>query len=133
MKPTNRMSSTDYLVRHNRAVEGQRAPFGRSLDKLTAGQKKDLVLSNRLRSSPGRVAIYGWHRKNGVPIQPLSTVHGAPYADYSYGVRLISATAFVNGEAQPLADLMQNPRLAGIISNEGPITKAQGLLSSLYH
>ena len=132
MKPTNQMSSTTYLMQHNLTVDGQRAALGRSLDELTAGQKKDLVLSNRLRSAPGRVAIYGWHRTNGVPIQPLSTVHGALYADYSHGVRLVSETAYVNGKARSLADIMQDPELAQIISSEGPINAAQVLLASLY-
>lgn len=95
MKPTNQMSSTTYLMRHSQTVDGQRASLGLNHDELTAGQKKDLVLSLRLRSAPGRVAIYGWHRTNGVPIQPLSTVHGALYADYSHGVRLVSETAYV--------------------------------------
>jgi hypothetical protein len=133
MKPTNQMSSTTYLLQHNQTVDGQRAPLGRSLGDLTAGQKKDLVLSLRLRSAPGRVAIYGWHRTNGVPIQPLSTVHGALYADYSHGVRLVSETAFMNGKAYSLADIMQDPNLARIISSEGPIANAEGLLASLYN
>lgn len=132
MKPTNKMSSTDYLMRHNQTVEGQRAGYGKLPAALTAGQKKDLVLSNRLRKSPGRVAIYGWHRTNGKPIQPLSTVHGALYADYSHGVRLVSATAYVNGEPQSLTSIIQDPQLAKIVSNEGPIARAGGLLASLY-
>ncbi len=132
MKPTNKMSSTDYLMRHNQTVEGQRAGFGHISAALMAGQKKDIVLSNRLRNAPGRVAIYGWHRTNGKPIQPLSTVHGARYADYSHGVRLVSGTAYVNGEAQSLTSIMQDPQLSKIVSNEGPIARAQGLLASLY-
>jgi hypothetical protein len=133
MKPTSQMSSTTYLMQHNQTVDGQRAPLGQTLDQLTAGQKKDLVLSLRLRSAPGRVAIYGWHRTNGVPIQPLSTVHDALYADYSHGVRLVSETAFINGKAYSLVDIMQDPNLARIISSEGPITNAGGLLASLYN
>lgn len=132
MKPTNKMSSTDYLMRHNQTVEGQRAGFGRIPAALTAGQKKDIVLSNRLRKVPGRVAIYGWHRTNGKPIQPLSTVHGASYADYSHGVRLVSDTAYINGEARSLTSIMQDPQLSQIVSSEGPIARARGLLASLY-
>lgn len=132
MQPTNQMSSTDYLMRHNQTVEGQRTPFGQSSRQLTAGQKKDIVLSNRLLKAPGRVAIYGWHRENGVAIQPLSTVHGAQYADYSHGVRLVSATAFVNGKPRSLSELMQDEQLAWIVSSEGPIRRADGLLASLY-
>jgi hypothetical protein len=132
MQPSSQMRSTDYLWRHNQTVERQRNEFCRMPDVLTAGQKKDLVLSSRLRTAPGRVAIYGWHRKSGAPIQPLSTIHGEGYADYSHGVRLVSATAFVNGVAQPLTDLLQDPRLAQIISNEGPIAEPRVLLASLY-
>ncbi len=40
--------------------------------KLIAGHKKDVVITNRLLTMPKRVAIYGWHRPNGSPIQPLA-------------------------------------------------------------
>jgi len=132
MPPTSQMRSTDYLLRHNRTVDAQRAAAGPRLGVLTAGQKKDLVLSNRLKSAPGRVAIYGWHRGNGAPIQPLSTVHGAFYADYSHGVRLVSATAFVNGAPQPLTEVLQDPVLAPIVSSEGPIAEPRRLQASLH-
>ena len=124
MTPGPQMSSTDYLVRHNRTVEGQLR--GASVaGHLTSGHKKDLVLTNRLSSNRGRVAIYGWHRTNGRAIQPLSTVHGATYADYSHGVRLISQTAYLNGRPVRLADLMADPDYASVISDEGPIRAAQ--------
>ena len=58
---------------------------------------------------------------NGRAIQPLSTVHGAQYADYSHGIRLISRTAYVNGRAVDLATLLGDGELAGLISDERPI------------
>ena len=131
MPPTAQMESTDYFLRHNRTVSQQRDKTGVRLAALTAGQKKDIVLSNRLRSKPGRVAIYGWHRQSGRPIQPLSTVHGASYADYSHGVRLVSSTAYVNGHPQPLADILQDARLARIVNSEGPIPELDRLIDSL--
>ena len=131
MRPGAQMQSTDYFSRHNLTVNRQRGDSGFALSALTAGQKKDIVLSNRLRSKPGRVAIYGWHRKNGKPIQPLSTVHGEGYADYSHGVRLISATAFVDGEPRALAEILEDPQLAAAVSSEGPITQSERLLASL--
>lgn len=131
MPPTAQMESTDYFWRHNRTVQEQRGRSGYLPAALTAGQKKDIVLSNRLRSKPGRVAIYGWHRPNGKPIQPLSTVHGARYADYSHGVRLVSTTAYVNGVRRPLAQILQDPQLSRIVSSEGPIPNSGGLLTSL--
>ncbi len=131
MPPTAQMASTDYFWRHQATVEEQRVRAGQVATALSAGQKKDIVLSNRLRSKAGRVAIYGWHRPNGQPIQPLSTVHGAYYADYSHGLRLVSSTAFVNGTPYPLAEILEDPQLSQIVSGEGPIPNSAGLLVSL--
>ena len=61
------------------------------------------------------------HRRNGKPIQPLSTVHGAGYADYSPGIRLVSRTAYLDGREVDLERLMGDPRYAGLISHEGPL------------
>lgn len=132
MKPGRMMSSTPYLLQHDETLDAQRRGTGGKLTELTAGQKKDIVLTTRLLSHPGRVAIYGWHRPNGRPIQPLSTVHGASYADYSHGVRLVSRTAFVNGKPVPLDEIMRDRQLAPIVSREGPIPDATRLLASLY-
>jgi len=130
MTPGAQMSSTRYFRQHNETVEGQTR--GREERMLTAGQKKDLVLTNRLRSHPGRVAIYGWHKPNGQPIQPLSTVHGEFYSDYSHGVRLVSQTAFVGGRPVALADLLADPDYAQILTGEGPIPAPERLMASLY-
>jgi len=132
MKPTSQMESTAYLLEHNRTLVIQRSEGGMGLTELTAGQKKDIVLTNRLRSKPGRVAIYGWHRLNGKPIQPLSTVHGAAYSDYSHGVRLISRTAFVDGVERDLAAIIQDRELAHVVSSEGPIADPARLLAKQY-
>lgn len=132
MKPTAQMVTTAYLLEHNRTLDAQRAQQGSNLAELTAGQKKDIVLTKRLRTKPGRVAIYGWHRQNGKPIQPLSTVHGAAYADYSHGVRLVSRTAFVNGKPRDLATIIEDPAVAHLISSEGPIADPERLLAAQY-
>lgn len=116
------MRSTDYLMRHDATVDAQARRAGAAPGTLISGQKKDVVLTTRLIAKPGRVAIYGWHRANGQPIQPLSTVHGAGYADYSHGVRLVSRTAFLDGKPVDLRSLIASPRYAGLLSDEGPVT-----------
>ena len=116
------MRSTGYLLRHNATVEAQRHRAGAAPGALISGHKKDVVLTTRLATRPGRVAIYGWHRGNGQPIQPLSTVHGAGYADYSHGVRLVSRTAYLDGKPVDLRSLIAAPRYAGLLSDEGPVT-----------
>lgn len=126
----DQMRSTHYYQLHNALVKQQRAVAGGTPDVLTAGHKKDLVLSARLWSQPGRVAIYGWHRGIDAPIQPLSTVHGAQYADYSHGVRLVSTVVFVNGQPRSIFDILADPRLAILLSDEGPLPRAAELLGA---
>ena len=125
------MRSTAYYRTHNDLIEAQRVTLGVSLGALTTGDKKDLVVTNRLWSKPSSVAIYGWHRTDGSPIQPLSTLHGERYADYSHGVRLIGAVAYVDGEPRPLVDLLENPDWAPVLSDEGPIPRVTELIAAL--
>ncbi len=117
MTPGPQMSSTTYLLRHNETIQGQLGGRG----GLIAGQKKDVVMASRMASAPGRVAIYGWHRSGGSPIQPVSTVHGANYADYSHGIRLVSKTAYLDGRAVSLDDLLGSSRYAYLLNQEGPL------------
>jgi len=127
MKPGPLMRSNAYFLEHQSRIEKQRG--GRPLGILCAGHKKDVVLTNRLREKPGRVAIYGWHKPNGEPIQGLSTVHGARYADYSHGVRLVNRWVLIDGEYRSIFDLLNNPRLAPLFTYEGVINNARGLMS----
>jgi len=115
------MSSTAYYVTHNDRIAAQRAELAAPPGALLAGHKKDVVLTGRLASKTGKIAIYGWHRRDGRPIQPLSTVHGAGYADYSHGIRLVSSVVFVDGEATSLATALRDPELASVLSDEGPL------------
>jgi hypothetical protein len=127
----NAMRSTGYSLRHNELVGAQRTALGVPLGALVAGDKKDLVLTNRLRSHMDRVAIYGWHSGDGKPIQSLSTVHGWRYADYSHGARLISAQVFINGSPRSIFTVMQNDQLAPVLSNEGVIADVMRLIENL--
>lgn len=116
-----RMTSTDYYRAHNALIEGQARAEAVAPGALVSGDKKDVVLTNLLTRNPGRIAIYGWHRGNGVPIQPLSTVHGACYEDYSHGIRLVADTAWLDGAWRPLGDLLRDASTAALVSDEGPI------------
>jgi hypothetical protein len=120
------MRSNLYLERHQLRIDEQRS--GLRLGELISGHKKDLVLTNRLRLFPDRVAIYGWHRAPHDPIQPLSTVHGARYVDYSHGVRLVSTTVLVDGRPRSIYDALQDSRVAPVLSREGVTRDAWGLM-----
>jgi hypothetical protein len=131
LPPGEQMRSTGYYVRHNELVQAQRSTASATPAVLTAGHKKDLVITKQLWSTPGRVAIYGWHRSEKAPIQPLSIVHGARYADYSHGVRLVSTTAFVDGKPRSIYDLMRDERFATLLSDEGPLNGLPEALRAL--
>ncbi len=111
------MTTNYYYGLHHTKVEAKRKVF--PLGVLTAGHKKDVVISNRLLWYPARVAIYGWHFTTGKPIQPLSTVHEHSYADYSHGIRLIDATVTVDGVDMPLVDVLKSPVMHKLLSDEG--------------
>ncbi len=121
----DQMRSTAYYLRHNRMIRDQRLALGGPLGELISGHKKDVVMTNRLDGKQGRVAIYGWHRPSGVPIQPLSTVHGSNYADYSHGIRLISTTTLLDGQPCSIWTILEDPALAGLLSDEGAVRVAR--------
>jgi hypothetical protein len=128
LPPGPQMRSTAYYCRHSEMIRRQSLALGLPLGSVVSGHKKDLVLTNRLCPSDGRVAIYGWHRGPGSPIQPLSTVHGAPYADYSHGVRLVSTIALIDGKCGSIFDVLEDPRLSPVLSDEGPILNGRQLM-----
>jgi hypothetical protein len=121
MPPGPRMRSSEYFLRHQKMIEASRG--NRPLGALTAGHKKDIVLSKRLLRQPDRIAIYGWHRSIEDAIQPLSTVHGARYADYSHGVRLVDSTVLYDGAERRLDTLLVDAATAGIFSFEGGLPR----------
>lgn len=128
MTPGPLMRSTAYYSTHDRTIKGQRKALQGSPDAIISGHKKDIVLTSLLARNPGRIAIYGWHRPSGQPIQPLSTVHGAEYADYSHGARLVSEVVLIDGTPCSVYDALAQPLLADILSDEGTIPEARQLM-----
>jgi len=120
------MRSNAYFERHQKLIDAQRAGIARGT--LLSGHKKDVVLTNRLLGHPDRVAIYGWHRLDGRPIQPLSTVHGVRYADYSHGVRLVWHEVWIDGSPHEILDVLADPALAPLLSDEGAIRDPRVML-----
>ena len=90
-----------------------------------AGIKKDVVLTPRLADESGRVAIYGWHEQNGVPIQPLYLGHTDDWVDYSHGIRLVSRRVTLDGVERDLVDLLEDSELWVLVSDEGPMSSAR--------
>jgi hypothetical protein len=54
----------------------------------------------------------------------LSTVHGAGYADYSHGIRLVGQIAIVEGKQHSVYDILEDSSLANVLSDEGSLRQA---------
>jgi hypothetical protein len=117
------MSSNARVIAHNGKIEAQMSSLGIA-DKsaLTAGHKKDVVMTPKLAQRPKQVAIYGWIQPNGKAIQPLSLVHENTYCDYSHGERMVSMACTVDGVDTTLDVVLADPNLCVAVSNEGPST-----------
>jgi hypothetical protein len=118
---TENRESVAAFLQHNRLIEAERAKGAARLGEVVAGDKKDVVLSNRLAEKPRRVAIYGWQKLDGAPIQPLTIVHADTYIDYSHGVRLMGRAVMVDDRAADARDVMTNGNLAALLSDEGAL------------
>jgi hypothetical protein len=64
------------------------------------------------------VAIYGWHKTDGRPIQPLYAGHVDWYVDYSHGIRLVSRKVKVNGRTMDYISLLNHPSLRRLVTDE---------------
>lgn len=116
---TKDRETVETFLHHHELIEQQRIET--ALGQIVSGIKKDVVLSNRLAEKANRVAIYGWHKIDGTPIQPLNVTHVNWYVDYSHGVRLIKRTVMVDGKPRDIRHVLHDPNLCSLLSDEGPI------------
>lgn len=123
LPPTPEMNHVSYFALHHQAIQQQladRFPQHNS-GQLTAGHKKDVVLTSDPAAAIGKVAIYGWHRAKNRPIQPLYLGHAETWVDYSHGIRLVARRGFLNGAPCDLKDVLTDDRLSLLLSDEGPL------------
>ncbi len=126
--PSDRMTTVAVFSQHTDSVKQQISQLGmdRSGNNIIGGHKKDVIISNKIYSSDRnyeRVVIYGWHFSENHPIQPVHNGHTAQYADYSHGIRFIANVAFINGDSIQVAEILEDPDLAKLLSSEGVIKK----------
>lgn len=111
------------IAQHEAIVDSQ--VTGR--EGLRDGGFKSIVVGRTLATpaGAGKVCIFGWHRANGVPIQPVYCSHSARFSDYSHGTRLVSRTAYLNGQSVAIESLFADPRYAPLLNESGTLTPAQ--------
>lgn len=118
----NRESPLTFL-QHQQLIQQQLA--GRPIGQLICGIKKDIIITNHLKEHPHCVAIYGWRKLDGQPIQPLYCKHLDTYTDYSHGVRLIKNDVILDGKATTLQAVLADPSFCELVSDEGMIQSAR--------
>ena len=123
--PDSLITSVRYFARHSRLVLAQRFMYEVPSDAFVAGHKVDVVLTPRLAEVPGYTAVYGWHRLNGEPIQPLFTASAWDWVDYTRGVRLVDREILIEGVAHDLTEVLEDPALASLLSEEGAMDAAR--------
>jgi len=108
--------STPTMWHHHLIIEGQRK--GRK--GLIAGIQKDVVISGKIIRDlkPDRVAIYGWHKLDGIPIQPLYTGHIYWWVDYSQAIRLIYRKIKIGKKWMDYIDVLNDPVLKRLLCDE---------------
>ena len=137
--PSPAMITVPVFAQHNDSVMSIRLPvlpqfpFG----SLVGGTKKDVIISNRIYQNlqpnvPKPVVIYGWHQLNGTPIQPVYNGHAETYADYSHGIRLVLDSVLVNESPMTFTQLLANPTLCILVSDEGTILKPYYTLAGTF-
>ena len=125
--PSVEMTTVNVFLKHNAPIKRQRDsvleiyPPG----SLVAGNKKDIIISNKIYNdtSAYHVVIYGWHKLNGLPIQPVYAKHLNTWADYSHGVRLVQDKIWVNGKKTSIKKVLRSGKLNALLSDEGQIKK----------
>lgn len=125
--PSSAMITVPVFSNHNAIVRTQREKYLKQfpLGALAAGHQKDVVICASLANASGKVAIYGWHQTNGIPIQPLYLGHSAAWVDYSQCTRLAQNTIVVNGTNTTIARTLADPELSTLLSDEGTISESR--------
>ncbi len=108
------------FVEHNTAIEQQRKDASKEVGVFMGGTKKDVVISNKI--TDGKVVIYGWHKLDGNPIQPVYNGHISGYVDYSHGIRFLNREIILDSVITTIPDILRDSVKYRILSNEtGPM------------
>lgn len=104
-------------------IARQASSRGYKHGKLWAGHLKNMVVGRGVGDKNGAtVGIYGWFRNDGEAIQGPGinfTSHEWTYTDYAHGTRLIHKDMLVNNQPMAVRDVLNDPALAPLISDEG--------------
>lgn len=118
------------FLKHNQDIETQLINAGGVHGQLIGGIKKDVVISNKIVDSlrQNNVVIYGWHKPDGTPIQPLTNIHKNYYVDYSHGIRLLNEEMLIDSYTVNIKSMLSDTLLYKLLSDEDEPMKQTGYL-----
>lgn len=147
---TYRMMDTAWMIKHTQKIDtllpglsdvtgvlsdSEKTAFvslPKCFSALVSTVGKHWVIEEALAKKPKNIACnYGWP-VDGTPfnnatrthkvIQPLSYMHNDEHTDYSQTLVLVSNRCLVDGSLQDLRGLLQDPALAKLANQSGPMT-----------
>jgi GH25 family lysozyme M1 (1,4-beta-N-acetylmuramidase) len=114
---------TDKMSKETQKLGGEVAGPARNVGKIWA-------LTNRLVTEPNRAANYGWYddaagfwnpTRTLRVYQPLALAHDLSHVDYSQTQWFVKNDCLVDGEPRALAEVLVDPVLSSLVSDEGPL------------
>jgi len=124
-----------------RSATSRMRDYHQSVEKKVAARSglienvgKHWVVTNKLLTSPGKAANYGFFSASAPNVsasgirmwQTLGLAHNGSHVDYSQVVRLIGEKLIVDGQSMLFKDVATNPALAGLVSSEGVLRTLRG-------
>jgi hypothetical protein len=121
------MANTKRLVEYSNKVEA--AVPGES-PGLLANEGKQWVVTIRNWNDPDEAkrhngANHGWYLQGGKVIQDRGCTHNMKHEDYSQLMVFMDPVMIVDGQPMNVNDVIQNPELAPLISDEGTLPRVR--------
>jgi|GEM_PF-6199433 len=137
-------TATDAYIEHSEAIQARQRSRGLRNGTVVAGHKKDVTLSSRLHEDPNRIAFHGFYSAaTHLPFEPclepsnagkptcqadfpaLAHRNEGRFSDYAQGLRLMSRGVKIEGAFVEIEKVLDDNRLAWLLSAEGPIRPAR--------
>jgi hypothetical protein len=100
------MTTVRVLRRHDRLVQAQRRQHGARAGDFLNGHKLDLVWLTTASPDAPELGVYGWHHRDGTPIQPAHPMSQETPPHFSIGVRLVHRGILIDGVEADLTDIL---------------------------
>jgi hypothetical protein len=104
--PDEHMTTVPVFRRHDRLVQAQRRQHGGKAGDFLAGHKLDVVLMSAQAPDQVELGVYGWHQRDGTPIQPPHPMSDGAPPHFSMGLRLVHRRVLVDGVETDLGELV---------------------------